>query len=126
MLRLQPTALAAAMLLALATGAASAQPAPAGYNTFNSGNDLLENCNHRGSGDYDSGACTGYIVGVVDTLAFIPGSGFCMPLHVTKGQVADIVIKRLRDNPADRHYIAAATASAALRDAFPCAAKATS
>jgi len=95
-----------------------AYPAKAANEVENylSGNDLWEWC----KGGNDS-ACMGYVLGVVDqwlrTKPRICAEG------VTRGQITDVVIKFLRDEPENRHYVAASIVELAASRAFACVAK---
>lgn len=46
--------------------------------------------------------------------------GFCIPPTVENGQVSDIVVNYLRDNPASRHESVRTLINEALSAAFPC------
>jgi Rap1a immunity proteins len=45
---------------------------------------------------------------------------YCIPTGVTTGQVADVICKYLKDNPADRHKSAADLVTTALNDVRAC------
>jgi hypothetical protein len=113
MLRLKTTALAAAMTLALAPGAKAEVKA-------NTGNTLFADCTQT-SGYYNNGFCLGYVVGTAHALANV-----CMPNGSTQGQMRDVVLRWLENNPDKRHYDASSIVAYVLGQAFPCAAKATS
>jgi hypothetical protein len=94
------------------------------YVAFDRGNQLLDECNPAsGYNSFASGMCIGYVTATVDTLSFIPGMGFCLPLASTKGQIRDVVLKYLQDHPADRHSVAASLVTVALWESFPCPTK---
>jgi hypothetical protein len=91
---------------------------------FFTGNKLYEVCMKGGyvPGDgakstVDFGDCIGYISGAADA-----GwkSEWCPVQGVTRGQVMDIVIKYLRDNPDRRHISADVLVLHALGAAYPC------
>ena len=95
--------------------------APTGhaYDSYMSGNMLLSIC------ETNKAVCTAYIGGVADFLDLIQTRGdlphkVCVPTNSSLGQVADVVIKALRDQPATRHHGAAGLVSVAIADAFPC------
>lgn len=95
---------------------------PAASQSFWNGNELLEICTSK-SDDY----CGGYIVGVFDSALpvieegnSVHGFQFCAPLEVQQGQVRDIVVQWLRNNPGKRHYPAPAVVMLALSDTYPC------
>lgn len=81
---------------------------------FMTSNDLKNFCNGN---DFQQGICFGFIVGVNDLGV---NTSFCTPTNVTAGQLRDIVIKFLNDNPAELHKPAVANAMFALRNVFPC------
>jgi len=86
--------MSAGVLLILLTSPAVAQ-------SFVTGNNLLEICTSK-SESY----CGGYIVGVFDAALPVIEEGnsvygfqFCAPQEVLQGQVVDIVLQWLRNNP---------------------------
>jgi len=81
---------------------------------FWDGNTLYASCITRGN----AASCDGYIAGVADTLEMT--RTICIPPRVTSGQLVDVVIKFLKDNPESRHYAGASEATIALGRAFPC------
>lgn len=85
------------------------------------GNKLWEVCSNES--DIPSGLCTFYALGVIDRDAISDHPSFCMPSHVTVGQITDVVKKYLRDHPERRHYTAASVVGAAISVAFPCPVK---
>jgi Rap1a immunity proteins len=80
---------------------------------FDSGNNLVQECSPKPS-DYCAGAVSGYS----DMLQTMGET--CVDANVTKGQVADVVVKFLGDHPEFRNLAAASLAHAALSKAFPC------
>lgn len=97
-------------------------PSPS-YADDYTGNQMLRDCNQ--GNDWGSGACFGRIIGSIDGFrvkAMLDKTGlpFCMPDGVTNGQVVDIVVKWVRDQPAKRHYTYEVITGLALKDAFPC------
>ena len=78
-----------------------------------SGNDLLQHCS--ADGGFSTGVCQGYIRAIADT--FRPG---CAPAGVTYGQVKDVVVKHLRENPQTRHREAVDLIGEAMSQAWPC------
>lgn len=98
-------------------------PSPAAPMAFESGNDLFTKC----SSDDASPAfiyCLGFVTAIADTMAdrSDPFSGYyaCFPNGVTKGQVLDVAMQYLRQNPQYRHFSAATLVAAAYAEAFPC------
>jgi hypothetical protein len=63
-------------------------------------------------------ACTDYIAGVADGLAF--NDKFCPSVGVRPVQVVDIVRQYLTSYPERRHYGAASLIADALTAKFPC------
>jgi hypothetical protein len=107
------------LLTVLGSGSASAT----------TGNDLLKHCGASNEGDVKTAmyiaACTSYLSGVWNTLKMfeednVVGFAKCIPDGVTVDQVRDVVIKRLKDNPKDRHWYAAAHVMYAMAEAWPC------
>ena len=100
-----------ALLLAvlLAAGPAQAQE-------FQSGNQLLSNC--EADDISRKSVCLGYVVGAHDAFS---GSSICSPDNVTQGQVRDVVVRWLRANPDKRHISADRTVMIALGSVWPCA-----
>ena len=80
---------------------------------FLSGNALLQECEPK-----PNPLCQGIVAGYSDMLSL--NGQICKPLSVTVGQVSDVVVKFLREHPANRHYSAASIARFALKNAFPC------
>mgnify|MGYP001240467614 CR=1 FL=1 len=98
----------------------------AAHAGFKDGNRLLSDCDAGDSSRTDNlswGACMGYILGAADALGFwsaIASGTSCLPPTSQAGQVKDIVVKYLRDNPAKRHFEAHILIYGALKDAFGC------
>lgn len=84
---------------------------------FYSGNDLLAKLTSESVVDRSVGH--GYILGAFDSLN---NFNHCAPKNVTGGQVRDMVISFLRDNPADRHHTADQVVHHVLKHSWPCAA----
>lgn len=88
------------------------------------GNTLLAEC--RSESEFKQAICLGFIMGAAEALLVfkhaVPGQSelFCNPPSVTTGQLQDIVIFWLEDNPVERHNSASALILLAMRDAFPC------
>jgi hypothetical protein len=111
-------ALAAAIVLAAVPAQAAAQQ-PARART---GNELLKDCKSKGA----SGLfCLGFVRGLAEGLtlwrSFAPESAItCIPAEVTTGQLKDVVVKWLADNPKVRHLGADALVVRAFRVTWPC------
>jgi hypothetical protein len=118
----------------LLVGSASPTQAQVSYST---GNDLYRDCSvpPENSIYYQSNAaCISYIVAVNDsfviasTVASIireePESEqinmLCVPTGVEAGQLRDVVVAYIRNDPANRHGSAALQVYLALITAFPC------
>lgn len=103
-----------AITLALALAATVAGAAP----HFYTGNELLA----KFDGDpADRAVAHGYVAGAADVLS--EEGMVCVPSGVTLRQMTDMVIKVLRDLPADRHSTAKVFVHGTLLGAFPCAKK---
>ncbi|WP_425475910.1 Rap1a/Tai family immunity protein [Mesorhizobium yinganensis] len=87
-------------------------PAQAG---FTDGNELNEDCSGGTKGSFRSGACIGYVAGVVDA---DEGIGNCLPYGPKMGQIRDVVKQYLQDHPESRHYNASSLVVIAVREAF--------
>lgn len=119
------------ILTALFAGAANAQNM--------TGNELLSTCEQTES-DAKFGYCLGYVSGVVEGMKWglavpllMAGEstsevekttgdllGFCVPQEATLGQMRDVIVLYLRNNPAERHGSARIHAQLALAEAYPC------
>lgn len=95
-------------------------------NGLRTGNDLLIVCTDEGSG-VGAIACMSFIRGV--TRGFMGGvtysqkpAAICPPETATSGQIRDVVVKSLRDDPAERHKSADFLVVKSLLAAFPCSA----
>lgn len=112
------------------------------------GKDLLENCevkiklNDRKANEtvdptdaFQMGACTGYIKGFDDMeiiyASIIAGpssseadvkkySLYCLPTGTTNVQMANIIVKFIKNHPEELNDDASLAAAKALREAFPC------
>jgi hypothetical protein len=81
--------------------------------SWETGNDLFNQCTSGEHSD-DFHHCLTYIRGAVDMIGALQGArgtdeksfwkltAVCMPSHATSGQVVDVVVKYLKDNPKDR------------------------
>lgn len=112
-------------LLLVATLVAASFPTVS-HASFKDGNKLLSECEAGDAPRPDNlswGACMGYIIGAADALGFwsaVTTGASCLPPTSQAGQVKDIVVKYLRDNPAKRHFNAHVLIYGALKDAFGC------
>jgi hypothetical protein len=86
---------------------------------------LLASCSSP-TGSFESNSCGDYVEGVKDILNYLREhriSGVrlpCMPSHVTLGQLQDVTVRFIRNNPQFYHLSAAPAVYAALVSAFPC------
>ena len=84
------------------------------------GNDFYAGCR----GAPKTLECLAYVQGVVggaEAMAIATGRRLiCVPPGVTSGQLQDVIVTSLRNNPADNHLLIAALAFIALETAFPC------
>jgi hypothetical protein len=116
------------LLLFVFAGTAGAQRPhvvpPAKARVFESGNDLLGIC--QSPLDADKSACSAYVVGVVDLISVLQGwdtwkyKAVCIPEKAINGQVRDVVVKYLVENPAERDRSAAALIMLAVTAAWGC------
>ena len=92
------------------------------------GNVLLERCTTEGNErTYAQLSCNNYVVGVIDGYTAAVASPkapphqaeFAIPAGVTGQQTVDIVVKYLREHPAERHVPASILIVVALRESFP-------
>lgn len=111
------------------------------------GKDILEDCqvklkvqdakseNMPSSEAFQAGACTGYIKGIDDMeiiyASIIAGpsasekevkkySLYCLPMGTTNNQMANIIVKYVKDHPDEMNTDANVVVVKAFRAAFPC------
>jgi hypothetical protein len=89
---------------------------------FKSGNEIkagLEGWVDKNSTEYvRDGVAFGYVIGVHDALS---GSVICSGDNVTQGQVINVVLKYMRQNPEVLDRSADQVVAAALKAVWPCA-----
>ncbi|MFV0645597.1 MAG: Rap1a/Tai family immunity protein [Sphingomonadaceae bacterium] len=92
------------------------------------GNDLYARCTapaKNKTGNADFSFCQGYIFAASDyyaTMAANTGSDACYKTGATNGQLVDLTIKYLQDNPGERHRPANFAVMAVIGQLFgPCA-----
>jgi Rap1a immunity proteins len=85
--------------------------------SFDSGNDLYKFCTAKD--EFSSGMCLGLISGYFDEM-HVAYKCTRESSEITRGQLKDIVVQALRDQPAKRHMPGFVLASAAFMDAFGC------
>ncbi|MBR9900405.1 MAG: hypothetical protein GYB19_10145 [Rhodospirillales bacterium] len=82
------------------------------------GNELLNSCKSE-VGSHPFSFCMGYVNGMAQ--GFRVATDFmCLPAKSTYGQVIDVVVDYLEENPSMRHLSAAFLVMNALFEAFPC------
>ena len=68
--------------------------------------------------------CVSYLAGVSDAVGGpekgINGIKFCFPAMTNQGQLMEIVINWLNDNPQNRHSNASTLVAKALSEEWPC------
>jgi len=70
---------------------------------------------------FKSGQCVGFVTAIVRVgKLLVPGAQFCVPENVTPDQAVKVVLKFLRDYPADTNKPAETLAIAAFFFAWPC------
>lgn len=107
--------LKAARLLLLI--AAMLYPVKPASTAFYNGNELLDLCSSKRS--EKQLLCLGLVSGYYDGMQYAFTCDRAGPKVIVQ-QLVDIVLKFLRDNPADRHIAAAALSFRAFRLAFDC------
>lgn len=114
-----------------------------GYTDTVTGNDLHNACTASGEiKDLQFGYCIGYIGGAFEGIKFGAGAvmfqampessaaevdqasntmmGLCVPGNAERGQIVDVTMKYLEENPQSRHESARGLLFQALKSAFPC------
>jgi hypothetical protein len=90
---------------------------------ISSGNDLYAAC--KSGDDIEIGMCIGFITGVTSgvqtdrEIAKVPPA-WCIRKGVTQGQMRDITLKFMEDDPSIRDQDAAGIVIFAMARAFPC------
>ena len=84
----------------------------------NSGNLWLRQCTES----FTRPDCVGFVSGVDEFLYRYPTTTpfYCPPRGVTRGQMVDVAVKFMRDNPARLHEPFVSLLIDSLRAAFPC------
>jgi len=126
--RLKIPALAGMLLCVLVTS----MPLPVKAQTagFFSGAYLRDMCERKANGKEKvkggATACQAYIAGVIDyhklmkSLGTAPTIDFCVPNTEKMGKLQDIVWVYLKENDAERDFIAAPAVTLALYEYYPC------
>jgi hypothetical protein len=113
--------------LFLASLASGQQAAPSGdvNSLYKSGNGFLRVCGSRDAmpsdpvDAYALGVCDGYVIGVV-TGAGLKAGTYCLGPAVTNSQTFNIVLKFMKDNPAQTDRRTDLLIVDAMKAAFPC------
>lgn len=92
---------------------APASPTRAGFDT---GNELYQFCTSKSN--FDEGMCLGLVSGYYEGM--LAGYDCQISPKVTRGQMRDIVLKFLRENPQERHHPGSLLAARAYFVAFSC------
>ncbi len=110
-----------------------AQPQEKTTNIDNSGNQFLLQCGDmmgKSSSDaFQRGECFGYVEGLdagaksIVALEGLKQPPYCMPEEVTIGQIANILLKFIKDHPEKTDIPASVLAVDSLMLAFPCKAE---
>ncbi|MFZ4382868.1 MAG: Rap1a/Tai family immunity protein, partial [Sandarakinorhabdus sp.] len=114
-----------ALIIAFLAFSMLSASATAGY--FQDGNKLYRVCTaEKGEASYfqDIAFCTGYIAGVIDQIELSSeytknSSQACTPENATQGQLRDILIKYLRNNPEKRNLAGSTLVVLSMLEAFP-------
>lgn len=114
----------------LASALAYSQDSPDIMAEITTGNGFLRVCSDLGEKTpMASSYCMGYLSGLTDGMAVIKvASGYrayCIPQKdgryaPTNGQLLDILLKYIRENPQIRHQSTSALFFKAMREAYPC------
>ncbi|KJZ40913.1 MULTISPECIES: Rap1a/Tai family immunity protein [Pseudomonas] len=97
------------------------------------GNELLSQCQQYikvadSEPDYDridAGMCMGFVQGVYGTFSLLSeelndGIKFCVPGSVTNSQLVRVVVKYLKNHPAQLNLYRTGLVWSALKEAYPC------
>jgi hypothetical protein len=100
--------------------------AQAGWCDYDSGNDLLQKCRdeHESSRQLQM-YCLGYVASAIDSHSAWTHWGdlttqICLPNGVSRGQLAQVVVKHLKERPEALHQGGGGLVLNALMLAFPC------
>jgi hypothetical protein len=108
-------------ILLLCTGLASSIHAQNLPKYVSDGNSLYALCTASSGNTFvdaaSEGMCLGYVDGVATTLIAL--DFIDVPTGVTHGQLQDVAVKYLKDNPATRNQDAAVLTIKAITAAFP-------
>jgi hypothetical protein len=96
-----------------------------GQGAFQNGEKMAKHCTVDQRSAFEDGVCMGYIISVVDTLAWtvalealeVP---YCLPEGVAPEQLKEVVIKYLKENPERLKFASPPLIVAAFTEAYPC------
>lgn len=96
-----------------------------GEGAFQNGKQMAKHCTVDQRSAFEDGVCMGYIISVVDTLAWTVALDalevpYCLPEEVAPEQLKEVVIKYLEENPANIEFASPPLIVAAFSDAYPC------
>ena len=115
------------MLWPLALIAASVSPVPAKAAISDNGNEFYSECRPaftESGKPMEFGICLGFLQGVLAREQFLSATKICVPSGATNGQLMDVVLAYMRDNPKTRHLPPMLLILISLGEAYPCAPKA--
>jgi hypothetical protein len=85
---------------------------------FDDGNSLLKMC-HSEKGSFERGVCYGLVTGYFQGMQIAYTCSKVAP-NIKRGQIIDVVVKFLQDNPAGRHLAGVLLSYLAFYVAFDC------
>jgi hypothetical protein len=88
-------------------------------DAFETGNELLRDCEAKAP--LNVAHCSGYLQGVIDELEafrYANGLHFCLPAGTKTGQIIEVVVAELKEEPTIRHLSAAALVAGAITRAW--------
>ncbi len=96
------------------------------FEDANTGNGFLRQCSDL-TPQTDSlrlWYCAGYVSGLIDGMAVVKAAveyrGYCLPTKVETGQLADVLVKYIREHPEIAHAPTSVLLLKALIHAYPC------
>lgn len=110
------------LCLAASLGALSV-PQPALASITDTGNEFYTECRRafdEPGKPMEFGICLGFLQGVLYREQFLTGSKICTPKNATNGQLMDVVLAYLRDNPKNRNLPPMLLILIAFAEAYPC------
>lgn len=95
------------------------QPQTALQIDLSTGNGFLATCDKNAPGQ-NFWLCAGYVSGFLNRESLDKEHLICIPAAANNGQIMDVILAYMRDNPADRHQPSSALVYVALAKAFRC------